>query len=86
MIVSGFLHEALYQMGLIWCALFTLPAFAYFLWRGVKKPCKRFMRWGIRKLDRAMKKAETSRIRREKASMFYAEHISGTCGYRIKTR
>lgn len=86
MVVSEFLHETLYQMGLIWCGMMTIPCLAYILWGRIKKPCKRLMVWGIRKLDRTMKQAEMKRISREKAFTMYAEPISGTNGYRIKTR
>ena len=86
MVVSEFMHEALCQIGLIWCGMMVLPGLLYIFWKAIKTPCKRFMYWGIWKLDRAMKKAETSRIRREKAFKLYAEPINGTNGYRIKTR
>lgn len=86
MVVSEFMHETLYQMGLIWCGMMTIPCLVYIICKGVKTPCKRIVLWGIRKLDRAMKQAEMKRISREKALTLYAEPISGTNGYRIKTR
>ena len=86
MVVSEFLHNTLYQMGLIWFGLMALPGLVYIIWKVIKTPCKRLLIWGVRKLDRAIKRAEMKRIRRKKNNMFYVEPISGTYGYRIKTR
>lgn len=82
MIVSEFLHEALVNIGLIWCALISLPGLIYIVWRGIRKPCKRLLIWGVWKLDRAMKRAE---MRRRTCNTFRVERIS-EFGYRIKTR
>ena len=86
MAVSEFMHESLYQIGLIMAAITLIPGWLYVIWQGIKKPCKRFIHWGVWKLDRAIKRAEMRRIRREQVCMMHAEQIPGTNGYRIKMR
>lgn len=83
MVVSEMLHEALVNIGLIACAMVLIPGWMYIIWQGVKEPVMRFIIRGVWKLDRAMKRAEMRRIRREQMSMMRTEHIPGTNGYRI---
>ena len=81
--MNEMLHEALVNIGLIACAMFLIPGWMYILWQGVKKPVMRFIIRGVWKLDRAMKRAEMRRIRREQMRMMCTERIPGTNGYRI---
>lgn len=86
MIINDFLHEALVDIGIIWSVIMILPALAYIARRSFRKPFKRLLVWVVRKLDRAVKRAEMRRIRRKKLGMFHLEQINGTSGYRIRTR
>ena len=87
MVVSEFLHESLYQIGLIWCAIILIPGWMCVIWQGIKDPVKRFIRWAVRKWERHEKAVQKRRERLEEArTHYYIENIKGTNGYRIRMR
>ena len=85
--MSEYLYEAMFDICLTWSVVITLPGIVYALHRRFRKPVKRTIRRVARTLSNILDNAQRRRAkRREAKALLFAESISGTSGYRIKTR
>ena len=72
--MDPYLHEALWEIMMYWCVVFTAPSLIF------------LALCGIDKLRNRVQANADRRKRRRNGLVLYADRIPGTSGYRIRTR